>query len=74
MPCRRIIAIAIAEIPVILFADLPSAPQEIRAFIVLAVHQIMVPAGFISGIPDRQLLPAMRAGTFGRHWFVPPEQ
>jgi hypothetical protein len=72
MTCRGIVAIAIAEIPVILFADFSPPPHKIGAIVVFTDHQVMVPSGFISGFPSDQRFMAIWARMFIDHGYIPP--
>jgi len=72
IPCRRVIAIAVAEISIILFADFTPPPHKIGALVVFAHHQLMVPSGFVRRFPGDQIFMAIRANMFTEHLSIPP--
>jgi hypothetical protein len=72
MTCRGIVAIAIAEIPVILLADFSPPPHKIGALVVFADHQVMAPSGFVRRFPCDQIFMAIRTRMFTDHVSIPP--
>jgi hypothetical protein len=48
---RWVIAVAVAEIPVIVLADFASSSHEISAPVVFANQQVMVPSRFVGRLP-----------------------
>jgi hypothetical protein len=67
-----VIAVPVAEIPVIVFANFASSPHEIGAFVVFTDHQVMVPSCFVGRFPCDQIFMTIRTRIFVHHWWFPP--
>jgi hypothetical protein len=68
----RVVAVAVAEIPVIVFANFTSSPHKIGALVVFTDHKVMIPSRFVGRFPSDQIFMTIRTRRFIHHWWFPP--